>query len=169
MFPPAVEDGALPLTAFWLLNAAPAAHWLVSALWTPAWKPPAPPQPARHEPPPMFWLRCWSWSVLALFETSADAFDVALWLAELGPEEMSPPAIETGVFEFTAFWSLNAAPAATWLVSAFCTPSWKPPAPPQPATHSALRSRGSQPHQRSPMFCCSDWSWSVFALFETSA
>ena len=110
MFPPAVEAGAFPFTAFWLLTAAPAAHWLVSATCAPSWKPPGPPQPARHEPPPMFWLRCWSWSVLALFETSADAFDVALWSAELGPEETFPPAIETGVFEFTAFWLLNAAP-----------------------------------------------------------
>src|SRR6185436_5239373 len=115
MFPPATEDGAFPFTAFWSLLEMPSAHWFVSAAWTPAWKPPAPPEPAERlswpslpslpsllQPqsfPPMFCFRRWSWSVLALFETSADAFDVALWLAELGPEEMSPPAIETGVFE----------------------------------------------------------------------
>ena len=51
----------------------------------------------------MFWRRCWSWSVLALFETSVVAFDVAVCVALLGPEETFPPAIETGTLAFTAF------------------------------------------------------------------
>jgi len=40
---------------------------------------------------------------LALFETSVDAVEVAVWSAELGPEEMFPPAIETGALPLTAF------------------------------------------------------------------
>ena len=132
-FPPAIETGTFAFTAFWSLFAIPIAAWLVSAFWTPSWKPPGPPQPARHEPPPMFWLRCWSWSVLALFETSVVAFDVAFCVALLGPEETFPPAIETGTFAFTAFWSLFATPTASWLVWASWIPAWNPPAPPQPS------------------------------------
>src|SRR5215208_6232930 len=115
MFPPATETGALALTAFWSLLAIPRAHWLVSAFWIPAWKPPAPPQPASQESlpsclpsqrlsqeslpsclpsqrlwqeslPPMFWLSHWSCSVLALLETSVVAVEVAVWLALEGPE-----------------------------------------------------------------------------------
>src|SRR6185437_12391485 len=83
MFPPAVEDGAFAFTAFWSLLEMPSAHWFVSAAWMPAWKPPAPPEPAERlswpslpsllQPqslPPMSCFRPWSWSVLALFETS---------------------------------------------------------------------------------------------------
>jgi len=40
---------------------------------------------------------------LALFETSVSAVDVASCVAELGPEEMFPPAIETGALPLTAF------------------------------------------------------------------
>src|SRR5215831_3614426 len=139
MFPPAIETGVFELTAFWLLNAAPAAHWLVSAFWTPSWKPPSPPQPyLQDDPPPTFCVRYWSWSVLALFETSVVAVDVAFWVAVLGPEETFPPAIETGTLALTAFWSLFERPAANWFVSAFWTPSWKPPSPPQPATQPPL-------------------------------
>ena len=68
-------------------------------------------------------FRPWSWSVLALFETSVLALDVAVWVAELGPEAMFPPAVEDGALPLTAFWLLNAAPAAHWLVSAIWTPS----------------------------------------------
>src|SRR5215208_4552566 len=148
MLPPATECGELPLTAFWSLLAIPRAHWLVSAFWIPAWKPPAPPQPASQESlpsclpsqrlwqeslPPMFWLSHWSCSVLALLETSVVAVEVAVWLALEGPELTFPPAIETGALALTAFWSLLAIPRAHWLVSAFWIPAWKPPAPPQPA------------------------------------
>jgi hypothetical protein len=150
MSPPAIETGELPLTAFWSLFATPRANWFVSAFWTPTWKPPAPPQPATqlgsrsffpsqpHDltgslPLPMFWFSSWSWSVLALFLTSASAVDVAVCEAVLGPEVMSPPAIETGVLPLTAFCLLFAKPSAICLVSAFWTPSWKPPGPPQPA------------------------------------
>src|ERR1044072_5492368 len=97
MFPPAVDAGELPLTAFWLLAAIPSAHCFGYAFWIPAWKPPAPPQPNRHEhPPPTVCARYWSWSVLALFETSAVALDDAFCVAVLGPEEMFPPAVEAG-------------------------------------------------------------------------
>ena len=58
--------------------------------------------------------------------------DVAVCVAELGPEWTFPPAIETGELPLTAFWSLLAIPSAVWSVLAFCTPAWKPPAPPQP-------------------------------------
>src|SRR5689334_1707728 len=134
MFPPAIETGVFELTAFWFENAAPAAHWLVSAFWTPSWKPPAPPQPARHEElPPTFCVRPWSWSVLERFETSVVALDVAFCVAVLGPEETLPPAIETGTLALTAFCLLMAAPMASWLVPAFWTPAWNPPEPPQPA------------------------------------
>ena len=81
----------------------------------------------------MFWVSVWSWSVLALFLTSALAVEVAVCVASLGPEVMLPPAIETGALPLTAFWSLFARPSANWFVSAFWTPSWNPPAPPQPA------------------------------------
>src|SRR3954453_3706437 len=128
----------------------PRAHWFVGASWTPAWKPPAPPQPAWQEEPPMFWLSVWSWSVFALFETSAFAEDVAVCVALLGPLEMFPPAIETGALPLTAFWSLLAMPSAHWLVSAFCTPTWKPPAPPHPALQ-----------ELPPRFWFSVCSWSV--------
>src|SRR6266498_2166748 len=102
-FPPAIDTGTLALTAFWSLFAIPSAHWFVSAFWTPSWNPPAPPQPALQEPPPMFCVSVWSWSVLALFETSASAFEVAVWLALLGPEVTLPPAIDTGTLALTAF------------------------------------------------------------------
>ena len=81
----------------------------------------------------MFWLRCWSWSVLALFETSVVAEELAFCVAELGPEFTLPPAIETGTFALTAFWWLLASPAASCEVLAFWIPAWNPPAPPQPA------------------------------------
>src|SRR5690242_6161512 len=108
MFPPAVEEGELPLTAFWLLAAIPSAPWFVYAFWIPAWKPPAPPQPATQpplwsedrlspfgsyeplesqpQPEPTFCLRPWSWSVFERFDTSVVAFDVAFCVAVLGPE-----------------------------------------------------------------------------------
>src|SRR4249919_1071066 len=105
----------------------------------------------------MFWLSDWSWSVLALFETSVLADEFAVCEAELGPEFTLPPATLTGTFAFTAFWSLFAAPAASWLVWAFWIPAWNPPAPPQPA-------RQLEP----PMFCPSRWFWSVLEWFETS-
>ena len=70
---------------------------------------------------------------MALFETSAFAVELAVCVAELGPELTLPPAIDTGTFALTAFWSLFATPRANWSVSAFWIPSWKPPAPPQPA------------------------------------
>src|SRR5207247_2781502 len=105
--------------------------------------------------PPMSCFRPWSWSVLALLLTSVVALDVAVWVAPLGPEEMFPPAIETGVLAFTAFWSLLALPSAPWFVWAFCTPSWKPPAPPQPARHDPP-----------PMSWLRCWSWSVLLLFQ---
>src|ERR1044072_3899353 len=144
MLPPAVETGVFEFTAFWLLYAAPAAPWLVSAFCTPSWKPPAPPHPATHclrsrpsqphQRAPMSWCSDWSWSVFALFEPSVVAVAGALCVALLGPEETFPPAIETGTFAFTAFWSLCEIPRAPWLVSAFWTPDWKPPGPPQPAS-----------------------------------
>src|SRR4249919_4406064 len=176
MFPPAVECGVFELTAFWLLDARPMAHWLVSAFWRPTWKPPAPPQPSVQPEPPMFCVRPWCWCVSALFETFAVALDVAFWVAELGPEEMFPPAIETGAFPFTAFCLLAASPRASWLVSAFWTPAWKPPAPPQPAEQPSLPSRPSllprmtpsrpflshpPPVLLPPMFWQSSWSWLV--------
>jgi hypothetical protein len=43
-------------------------------------------------------------------------------VAELGPEVMFPPAVETGAFPFTAFWSLFEMPNAAWFVSA----AWMP-------------------------------------------
>src|SRR5215210_1468716 len=98
-----IETGTLALTAFWSLLAIPIAACSVSAFWTPSWKPPPPPQPSLQDPPPMFWLRCWSWSVFALLETSAFAVDVAVWLAVVGPEETCPPAIAAGALPFTAF------------------------------------------------------------------
>jgi hypothetical protein len=101
--PPAIETGTFALTAFWSLVATPTAACSVWACWAPAWKPPAPPQPAAQDPPPMFWLRYWSWSVLALFETSVVADEVAVCEAVLGPELTLPPAIETGTFALTAF------------------------------------------------------------------
>ena len=57
MFLPAVEEGELPLTAFWSLSARAPAHCSVLASWAPAWKPPAPPLPLP-EPPlqPQSWL-----------------------------------------------------------------------------------------------------------------
>src|ERR1044072_8630457 len=85
MFPPAVDARELPLTAFWLLAAIPSAPCFVYAFWIPAGKPPAPPQPNRHEdPPPTFCVRYWSWSVLALFETSAVALGDGVCVALLG-------------------------------------------------------------------------------------
>ena len=94
---------------------------------------------------------------MALLPTFAVAVDVAVWFAELGPELTSPPAIETGTFAFTAFWSLFATPIAPWWVSAFCTPAWNPPAPPQPMTQESLP----------PTSCCCDWPWLVVALLLT--
>jgi hypothetical protein len=85
----------------------------------------------------MFWLRCWSWSVLALFETSVVAFDVAVCVALLGPEETFPPAIETGTFAFTAFWSLSRRrQPAGWSGRPGST-AWNPPAPPAERTGTA--------------------------------
>jgi len=46
MLPPAIETGALPLTAFWSLFARAPLHCSVFAICAPAWKPPAPPMPA---------------------------------------------------------------------------------------------------------------------------
>src|SRR5919201_7067771 len=132
--PPAIETGALVLTAFWSLWEAPAASCSVSAFWIPSWKPPAPPQPARQELlPPTVWPSPWPWFVEALLPTFVLAVGLAAWDALLGPELTSPPAIETGTFALTAFWWLSAEPRAPCSVSAFCTPSWAPPAPPQPA------------------------------------
>src|SRR5438128_8795239 len=99
MFPPAVELGAFEFTAFWLLNAAPAAHWFVSAFWTPSWNPPAPPEPAERpsswpllqpQPPPPLLppISCsapCSGSVLALLLTPLYALDVAVCVAALRP------------------------------------------------------------------------------------
>ena len=51
----------------------------------------------------MFWFSVWSWSVLALFLTSAFAVEVAVWFAELGPELTLPPAMSTGELPVTAF------------------------------------------------------------------
>src|SRR5437763_1618694 len=149
MFPPATECGVFALTAFWSDFEIPSAHCCVSAFWIPAWKPPAPPQPAKQpsfpslpsrpshpQPLPTSWLSVWSWSVLALFETSVVAVEVAAWLA-----------------------------------SASCSPPCRPPAPPQPATQPTLPSRPSlpsQPQSLPPTCWLSSWSWSVFALFETS-
>src|SRR6478672_6967984 len=176
MFPPAVELGVFELTAFWSLSEMPSAHWFVSAAWMPAWKPPAPPEPAERpswpsllQPqslPPMSCFRPWSWSVLALFETSVLALAVAVWLAELGPEETFPPAVEVGAFALTAFWSLSEMPSAHWLVWAAWMPAWKPPAPPEPADGPSWPSL-LQPQSLPPMFCVRPWSWSVLALFET--
>src|SRR6185312_3717286 len=105
MFPPAVELGVFELTAFWLLNAAPAASWFVSAAWMPAWKAPAPPEPAERpswpsllQPqslPPRSWLSHWSWSVLDRFEKRAADCDVESHVGRLEPEWMFPPAVET--------------------------------------------------------------------------
>src|SRR5918911_1641279 len=171
MLPPAIEVGELPLTAFWSLLETPRAHCSVSAFWIPSWKPPAPPQPARQPCPPSRWSlpsqpqleptfcsSCWSWSVLELLETSVVAVEVAVWSAVDGPLLTSPPAIDTGTFAFTAVWWLLETPRAACSVSAFWTPAWKPPAPPQPATHE----------ESPPTFWSSCWSWSVFELFETS-
>src|SRR4249920_3494391 len=99
--------GTFAFTAFWSLFASPMASWLVWAFWIPAWNPPAPPQPSLQDPPPTFWFRCWRWSVFASFETFVVAFDVAFWVAELGPESMLPPAIETGTLALTAFCLLS--------------------------------------------------------------
>src|SRR5215210_4192654 len=83
---------------------------------------------------------------------------------------MLPPAVACGVFEFTAFCSLTAAPTAACEVSAFWTPSWKPPGPPQPATQSVRVACDLQPQPvLVPTSWRSDWCWSVFAAFETSA
>src|SRR5919206_4721384 len=147
MLPPAIEVGELPLTAFWSLFATPTANCSVLASWTPTWKPPFPPQPAEQPPslpPPLgslmsvriprgpqpqllaptFWFSVWSWSVLALLETSVVADELAVCEAVLGPELTLPPAIDTGTFAFTAFWSLLATPAASWPVCAFWIPAW---------------------------------------------
>src|SRR5215210_4560104 len=130
MLPPATETGAFAFTAFWSLLETPSAHWSVSAFWTPSWKPPAPPQPAKQPSlpslpslpsrpclpsrpslpshpqrllVPTFWRSDWSWSVLAVFETSVVADEVAVCDAVLGPELTLPPAIATGALPFTAF------------------------------------------------------------------
>ena len=87
----------------------------------------------------MFWWRSWSWSVFALFLTSAFADDVAVCVALLGPPEMSFPASELGAFELTAFWWLLAMPSAPCFVSAPWIPSWNPPAPPQPTRQLPFR------------------------------
>ena len=118
-------------------------------------------------------FRPWSWSVLALFETSVVASDVAVWVAELGPEVMFPPAVETGAFPFTAFWSLFEMPSAHWFVSADWMPAWKPPAPPEPAERPSWLSLPSlpsllQPQSLPPRSWWSHWSWSVLERFETS-
>ncbi len=95
----------------------------------------------------MFWVSVWSWSVFALFETSAFAVELAVCVAELGPELTLPPAIDTGTFAFTAFWSLLAIPIAACCVSDFWIPAWNPPAPPQPALQ-----------EPPPTFCVCVWS-----------
>src|SRR5918911_1392232 len=83
---------------------------------------------------------------------------------------MLPPAIEVGELPLTAFWSLLETPRAHCSVSAFWIPSWKPPAPPQPARQPCPPSRWSLPSQPQlePTFCSSCWSWSVLELLETS-
>jgi hypothetical protein len=86
----------------------------------------------------MFWLSVWSWSVFDLFLTSVSAVELAVCVAVLGPEVTLPPAMVTGTFAFTAFWSLLAIPAATCFVSACWIPTWNPPAPPQPALQEPL-------------------------------
>src|ERR687887_424765 len=123
--PPAIETGELPFTVVWSLFAPPIAACVVSAFWPPTGPPPPPPQPARQTPLPPTVCSCdWFWFVSAELPTIAAAAELAVWLAELGPELTSPPAIETGALPLTAVWSLSAHPIAAWFVSAFWAPSW---------------------------------------------
>ena len=108
----------------------------------------------------MFWVSVWSWSVFALFETSALAFEVAVCVAELEPLLTSPPAIDTGTLALTAFWSLFATPRANWSVSAFWTRAGS-----RPLRRNRRSSRPSRPDsglpsqpQPLPMFWVSVWS-----------
>src|SRR4029078_9310581 len=122
---------------------ARASSCLFSVDWMRSWKAPAPPEPAERpswpsllQPqslPPRSWLSHWSWSVLDRFETSVVAFDVAVCVALLGPEWMFPPAVETGAFAFTAFWSLLEMPSAHWFVSAARAPAREGRHPSSPA------------------------------------
>src|ERR671935_2600440 len=156
MFPPATFTGTFALTAFCLLTASEPADCDVSASCTPAWKPPAPPQPALQDEPPTFWVWSCFWVVSASFDEFASASELAAWLAELGPEVMFPPATFTGTFALTAFCLLTASEPADCDVSASCTPAWKPPAPPQPALQDEPPQLALQ--DEPPTF----WVWSCF-------
>ena len=61
----------------------------------------------------------WLWFVIALFCAVRLAVELAVCVAELGPELALPAAIEDGAFVFTAFCVLCADPMATCVVSAF--------------------------------------------------
>src|SRR5215210_8186632 len=129
----------------------------------PSWKPPAPPQPAKQPSlpslpsrpslpshpqrllVPTFWRSDWSWSVLALFETSVVADEVAVCDAVLGPELTLPPAIETGTLALTAFCWLAATPRAPCVVVALWSPAWNPPEPPESATAAGAAARATSP------------------------
>src|SRR5919204_471793 len=137
MLPPAMFTGTFALTAFCLLTASEPAHCDVLASWTPAWKPPAPPQPALQDEPPTFWVWSCFWVVSASLDAFASASEFASWLAELGPAVTLPPAMFTGVLALTAFCLLIAAAPAVWSVEADWTPACKAPGPPPPPPVSA--------------------------------
>jgi hypothetical protein len=52
---------------------------------------------------PPIWETLAVWFVALEFEADELAAFEAVWLAELDPPVMLPPAIETGTFAFTAF------------------------------------------------------------------
>ena len=95
--------------------------------------PPAPPQPARHEPAPPTDCFCVEpWFVGAEFEESACDLASTFWLAELGPELTPPAEIVTGALALTGVCFVSDLAAEACAVSDFCAFSCAPPAPPQP-------------------------------------
>jgi hypothetical protein len=54
-------------------------------------------------------------------DASDEAELSSVWLAELSPPVMSPPATATGTFALTPFWSASASESAYCSVSALCS------------------------------------------------
>src|SRR5207244_6224058 len=120
--PPAeIVTGAFAFTGVCSVAAEAADICAVSDFCAFSCAPPAPPQPARHEPaPPIDCVCVDAWFVGAEFDESACDLASTFWFAELGPEVTPPAEIVTGAFPFTGFCFVSDFAAEACDVSDFC-------------------------------------------------